>query len=123
MTPLGDNLYAPVRPASVRFATPSQAQCWLRRTPTNGLTACRMPLQMFSAGSGKHSLRHCENPSGPYVYRRLPAFASLSMAGSVRSDANVLFSYIGLLCLDNSDFGTINGSKMVPIMQHRSGIM
>ena len=43
-----------------------------------------MPLQIFSAGSGKHSLRHCENPSGPYTYRGLPAFASLSMAGSER---------------------------------------
>ena len=52
--------------------------------PTNGWTPCRMPLQIFSAGSGKHSLRHCENPSGPYVYRGLPAFASLSMAGSDR---------------------------------------
>ena len=47
--------FATVRPASVRFATPSQARCWLRRTPTNGWTACRMPLQIFSAGSGKHT--------------------------------------------------------------------
>ncbi len=44
-----------------------------------------MPLQIFSAGSGIHPLRHYENPHGPYPCRGLPAFASLSMAGSVRA--------------------------------------
>ena len=34
-----------------------------------------MPLQIFSAGSGIHPLRHCENPHGPYPCRGLPAFA------------------------------------------------
>jgi hypothetical protein len=43
--------------------------------PTNGWTGCRMPLQIFSAGSGIHPLRHCENPHGPYPCRGLPAFA------------------------------------------------
>ena len=33
--------------------------------PTNGLTACRMSLQIFSAATGNTPLRHCENPPGP----------------------------------------------------------
>jgi hypothetical protein len=41
-----------------------------------------MHLQILSAGSGIHPLRHCENPYGLYPYRGLPAFAQLSMAGS-----------------------------------------
>jgi len=42
-----------------------------------------MPLQILSAGSGiQHPLRHYDNPHGLDPYRGLPAFASLSMAGS-----------------------------------------
>ena len=33
--------------------------------PTNGLTACRMSLQIFSAATGNTPLRHYENPPGP----------------------------------------------------------
>jgi len=43
--------------------------------PTNGWTGCRMPLQILSAGSGIHPLRHYDNPYGLYPYRGLPAFA------------------------------------------------
>ena len=40
-----------------------------------GWTGCRMPLQILSAGSGIHPLRHYDNPYGLYPYRGLPAFA------------------------------------------------
>ena len=43
--------------------------------PTNGWTGCRMPLQILSAGSGIHPLRHYDNPYGLYPSRGLPAFA------------------------------------------------
>ena len=71
---------APVRPAvgaGLDKHTPSPTP------PTNGFTACRMSLQIFSAATGNTPLRHCENPPGLYAYRGLPALASLSMAGSV----------------------------------------
>ena len=75
---------APVRPASVRFATPSQARCWLRRTPTNGLTACRMRLHMPYVGFGTYRPRRQLRPyARAYAYRGLRAFASLSLARSV----------------------------------------
>ena len=39
------------------------------------------PYRFSPQAPGYLPLRHCENPSGPYAYRGLPAFASLSMAG------------------------------------------
>ena len=42
------------------------------------------PYRFSPQAPGNTPLRHCENPSGPYAYRGLPAFASLSMAGSDR---------------------------------------
>ena len=58
--------YAPAALRPCRFATPSQARCWLRRTPENGWTACRMRLHMPFADAS----------------RGLRALASLSMARS-----------------------------------------
>ena len=49
------NATAIVAPAALRpcrSATPSQARCWLRSTPANGSTACRMRLHTVSAGYG-----------------------------------------------------------------------
>ena len=44
--------YAPAALRPCRFATPSHARYWLRSTPANGLTACRMRLHMPFAGLG-----------------------------------------------------------------------
>jgi hypothetical protein len=74
------NAPAALRPC--RFATTSQARCWLRSTPTNGLTACRMRLHM-PFGVRYHS--HLRPYARAYAYRGLRALASLSMARSVRS--------------------------------------
>ena len=75
--------YAPAALRPCRFATPSHARCRLRRTPANGLTACRMRLHMPFAGLGPVG----PNPLRPYAradaFRGLRALASLSMARSV----------------------------------------
>ncbi len=78
-TRLRDNLCAPARPAvgaGLDKHTPSPTP------PTNGLTACRMSLQIFSAGYGKHTPSPLRKPARTYAYRGLPALASLSLAGS-----------------------------------------
>ena len=55
---------SPFRPRLSRqpvMPRPPCGQCWTRQktpsptSPTNGLTACRMSLQIFSAGYGKHT--------------------------------------------------------------------
>ncbi len=53
--------------------------------PTNGLMACRMSLQIFSAATGNTPHRHCENPPGPTPtgdYQ--PSLRSPWLAASVR---------------------------------------
>ena len=76
---------APAALRPCRFATPSQARRWLRSTPSNGWTACRMRLHMVSAGYGT-----CGPFATPTIRTRLRlpaglrAFASLSMARSGR---------------------------------------
>ena len=64
-TRLRDSRYCPGRPASVplRHTIASSAQA--PQHSHNGLTACRMSLQIFSAATGKIPLRHYENPPGP----------------------------------------------------------
>ncbi len=51
----------------------------------NGLTAGRTRLHMPSAGYRTSFLRHSGHTPAPYAYRRLRAFASLSMARSGRA--------------------------------------
>ncbi len=80
-SPADSLLYAAAALRSQRVSTKTPAE---PTAPTNGLTACRRPLKIFSAGSGIHPLRHSGNLHGLYAYRGLPALASLSMAGSER---------------------------------------
>ena len=57
----------------------------LRSAPTNGLTVCRMRLHMTSVGYGTYRpRRQLRTYARAYTYRGLRAFASLSMARSVR---------------------------------------
>jgi len=77
--------YAPAALRPCRFATPSHARCWLRSTPANGLTACRMRLHMPSAGLGPIGPAPLRPYARAYAYRGLRALASLSMARSGRA--------------------------------------
>ena len=74
--------YAPAALRPCRFATPSHARRWLRSTPTNGLTACRMRLHMPFAGLGPIGPKPLRPYARAYAYRGLRALASLSMARS-----------------------------------------
>ncbi len=75
---------APAALRPCRFATPSHARRWLRSTPANGLTACRMRLHTPSAGLGPLGPAPLRPYARAYAYRGLRAFASLSMARSER---------------------------------------
>ncbi len=77
---------APAALRPCRFATPSHARRWLRSTPANGLTACRMRLHTPSAGLGPLGPAPLRPYARAYAYRGLRAFASLSMARSARTD-------------------------------------
>ncbi|MCG7881680.1 MAG: hypothetical protein JAZ17_25845 [Candidatus Thiodiazotropha endolucinida] len=72
-----DSLLMP-RPPCVRAASPPHryARPWLRSTPSNGWTACRMLLHRICGVRFRSYAR-------AYAYRGLTTFASLSMAVSV----------------------------------------
>ena len=71
--------YAPV---ALRSMLDSTKRRRFQHRPQNGLTACRMSLQIFSAGYGKNTPPPLRKSARTYAYRGLPAFASLSLAGS-----------------------------------------
>ena len=82
---LGDSLYRPGPPRSgVGCATSSLLRsCSGSATPcANGLTACRMRSAYRLRGSGTIAPSPLRRYARAYAYRRLPALASLSMAGS-----------------------------------------
>jgi hypothetical protein len=87
------------RPPCVRAASPHHrfARRWLRSTPSNGWTACRMRLHMTF---GDRFRSHLRSHARAYAYRGLRAFASLSMARSERLTMNnQVYLLIGaLLC-------------------------
>jgi hypothetical protein len=64
-TRLRDSLYCPGRPASVPLRHTIASSVQAPQHSHNGLTACRMSLQIFSAATGNTPLRHYENPPGP----------------------------------------------------------
>ncbi len=84
-----DNLLARVRPAPNRRSATSSAQGHARaahRSYANDSTVCRMRLHIAFAASGPLAPTRLRRYARAYTYPGLPAFASLSMAGSERQN-------------------------------------
>ena len=91
--------FAPLRATATSRRAPKGAVGLRHGPPSNGLTAYRMRLHLASAASGHRDFAPL--PRRPDAradaYRGLPAFASLSMAGSGRAVHPAVCATIGCL--------------------------